>query len=33
VDEGRRLLKESGLKFEVADELFEAAQKAVALTK
>ena len=33
VDEGRRLLKESGLKFAVADELFEAAQKAVALTK
>jgi succinyl-CoA synthetase beta subunit len=33
VDEGRRLLKESGIKFTVADELFEAAQKAVALTK
>jgi succinyl-CoA synthetase beta subunit len=33
VDEGRRLLKESGITFTVADELFEAAQKAVALAK
>ena len=33
VEEGRRLLKESGIEFTVADELFEAAQKAVALVK
>ena len=33
VTEGRKLLQESGIKFTVADELFEAAQKAVALTK
>jgi succinyl-CoA synthetase beta subunit len=31
VDEGRRMLEESGLKFTVADGLYEAAQKAVAL--
>jgi succinyl-CoA synthetase beta subunit len=31
VEEGRKLLKESNLKFEVAEGLFEAAQKAVAL--
>ncbi|MDZ4164965.1 MAG: ADP-forming succinate--CoA ligase subunit beta [Smithellaceae bacterium] len=31
LEEGRRLLQESGLTFEVADELYEAAQKAVAL--
>ncbi len=31
VEEGRRMLKESGLSFTVADGLYEAAQKAVAL--
>ncbi|MEN6318827.1 MAG: ADP-forming succinate--CoA ligase subunit beta [Syntrophaceae bacterium] len=31
VDEGKRLLKESGLKFTVADGLYEAAEKVVAL--
>jgi succinyl-CoA synthetase beta subunit len=31
VEEGRRMLQDSGLKFTVADGLYEAAQKAVAL--
>jgi len=31
-EEGRRLLKESGLKLDVADDLWEAAQKIVAMT-
>ncbi len=33
VDEGKKLLKESGLKFTVADGLYEAAEKVVALLK
>jgi succinyl-CoA synthetase beta subunit len=33
VEEGRRMLQESGLRFTVADGLYEAAEKAVALTK
>jgi succinyl-CoA synthetase beta subunit len=33
VEEGRKILQESGLTFEVADELYDAAQKAVALSK
>jgi len=33
VEEGRKLLKESGLKFTVADGLYEAAEKVVALIK
>jgi succinyl-CoA synthetase beta subunit len=33
VEEGRKLLKESGLKFTVADGLYEAAEKVVALLK
>jgi len=33
VEEGRRLLQESDLAFEVAEELYEAAQKAVKLSK
>jgi len=33
VEEGRRLLQESDLAFEVAEELYEAAQKAVELSK
>ena len=33
VDEGKKLLKESGLKFTVADDLYEAAEKVVALLK
>ncbi|MDO8786400.1 MAG: ADP-forming succinate--CoA ligase subunit beta [Syntrophales bacterium] len=33
VEEGRKILQESNLTFEVADELYEAAQKAVALSK
>ncbi len=33
VDEGRRLLRESSVTFEVAEELYEAASKAVALSK
>ena len=33
VDEGKKLLKESGLKFTVADGLYEAAEKVVALIK
>jgi succinyl-CoA synthetase beta subunit len=33
VDEGRRMLRESGLRFTVADGLYEAAEKAVALTR
>jgi succinyl-CoA synthetase beta subunit len=32
-EEGRRLLVESGLALEVADDLWEAAQKIVALTR
>ncbi len=31
VEEGRRMLKDSGLRITVADGLYEAAQKAVAL--
>ncbi|HEX9742675.1 MAG TPA: succinate--CoA ligase subunit beta, partial [Nitrospiraceae bacterium] len=31
-EEGRTLLKDSGLKLEVADDLWEAAQKIVAMT-
>jgi succinyl-CoA synthetase beta subunit len=31
VDEGRRMLEASGLRFTVADGLYEAAEKAVAL--
>jgi succinyl-CoA synthetase beta subunit len=31
VEEGRRMLRESGLRFTVADGLYEAAEKAVAL--
>jgi succinyl-CoA synthetase beta subunit len=31
VDEGRKMLEESGLKFTVADGLYEAARKAVAM--
>ncbi|MCX5822190.1 MAG: ADP-forming succinate--CoA ligase subunit beta [Deltaproteobacteria bacterium] len=33
VEEGRRMLQESGLRFTVADGLYEAAEKAVSLTK
>jgi len=33
VEEGRRMLQESGLRFMVADGLYEAAEKAVSLTK
>jgi succinyl-CoA synthetase beta subunit len=33
VEEGKKLLKESGLKFTVADGLYEAAEKVVALLK
>jgi succinyl-CoA synthetase beta subunit len=33
VDEGRRMLQESGLRFTVADGLYEAAEKAVSLTR
>ncbi len=33
VEEGRKLLKESNLKFEIAEELYEAARKAVELSK
>ena len=33
VQEGRRMLQESGLRFTVADGLYEAAEKAVSLTK
>ena len=33
VEEGRRILRESSLKFEVAEDLYEAAEKVVALTK
>ncbi|PJA48074.1 MAG: succinate--CoA ligase subunit beta, partial [Syntrophobacterales bacterium CG_4_9_14_3_um_filter_49_8] len=33
VEEGRKILQESDLTFEVADELYEAAQKAVELSK
>ena len=33
VDEGRRLLRESSVTFEVAEELYEAASKAVALSR
>jgi succinyl-CoA synthetase beta subunit len=33
VDEGRRMLHESGLRFTVADGLYEAAEKAVAMTR
>jgi len=31
VEEGRLMLQESGLRFTVADDLYEAAQKAVSL--
>jgi succinyl-CoA synthetase beta subunit len=31
-EEGRKLLKESGLKLDVADDLWEAAQKIVGMT-
>jgi succinyl-CoA synthetase beta subunit len=33
VEEGRRLLQESGLTFEVAEGLYQAAQRAVELSK
>jgi len=33
VEEGRRMLQESGLRFTVADGLYEAAEKAVSMTK